>query len=240
MPSLSPGERRRIVRRMFVHLGVCAAEAIHIERLVARGEVTLSPEARAVLDAGLAGGKGVVIVSGHVGNWELLGQMVANAGYRVTSIGKPLYDPRLTRLVHKLRTAYGMQILWRGDAGLTKEMMRVFKENGILGLLIDQRTRVQGAFVPFFGRPAHTPTAPASLALRTGAPLLVGWSHRHGHRHLVHFESLPVEGDADREEDVVALTARLNACLEAAVREIPEQWVWLHDRWKGIDERHDA
>jgi KDO2-lipid IV(A) lauroyltransferase len=158
--------------------------------------------------------------------------VVAAAGLPITSIAKPLYDPRLTRFVHRLRTAYGHRILWRGDDGVPKELLRVFRQNGVLGLLIDQDTRVQGAFVPFFGRPAHTPTAAASLAIRHDAALLMVCGHRAGRRHQLQVERIPLPAGPDHDARVLALTRTLSAWLEAAIRRAPEQWVWLHDRWR--------
>ena len=240
MPELSPGARRALVRRMFLHLAESAIEAIHVERFVTGPHaIDLGEANRQVLATARACGKGVVAVGGHIGNWELVGQIIARAGFPVTSIAKPLYDPRLTRWVNAQRTAFGARILWRGDSGLPKEMLRVFKNNGVLGMLIDQDTRVQGAFVPFFGRPAHTPTAAASLTLRTGAALVIGWGYRRHGTHEIHFEPFPFTPSGDHDADVVRLTTALNARLEEAIRAEPSQWVWLHNRWKkqppGVD-----
>ncbi len=232
-PELGEAARLEIVRGMFRHLGRSAAEAMRLSRfLEGPRAVRLSPEQKALLDAAVAEDKGVVAVTGHIGNWELLAQVVARAGYPITSIAKPLYDPRLTRWVHEQRTAHGMKLVWRGDDSAGKDMLRVFRDKGVLALLIDQDTKVQGAFVPFFGKPAHTPTAAAALALRFGAPLLVAWDHRVDGRHVLHFERVPYADSGDRDADVVALTAELNLRLERAIRMQPEQWVWMHRRWK--------
>jgi Kdo2-lipid IVA lauroyltransferase/acyltransferase len=233
LPELSPTERRRLVRKMFMHFARAAAELLHMRRFLDGPHAArLAPEHRALLDAALAEGKGVMAVTGHIGNWELVAQVVANAGYPVTSIAKPLYDPRLTRLVHEFRTRFGMRVVWRGDAAASKDMLRVFKTNEVLGMLIDQDTKVQGAFVPFFGRPAHTPTAAAALALRFGAPVIMVWGHRRNGAHELHFERLTLPDSGDKEADTVTLTALMTARLEAAIREQPAQWVWLHRRWK--------
>jgi Kdo2-lipid IVA lauroyltransferase/acyltransferase len=233
IPELPLAERRRIIRAMFRHFARSAAELLHLGRFLNGSRaVELSPEHRAMLDAALAEGKGVMAVTGHIGNWELVAQRVASAGYPVTSIAKPLYDPRLTRLVHAFRTSFGMRVVWRGDAAASKDMLRVFKANEVLGMLIDQDTKVQGAFVPFFGRPAHTPTAAAALALRFSAPVLMVWGHRKGGRHVLHFERLQLPDSGDKEADTVTLTAQMTARLEHAIRQEPAQWVWLHRRWK--------
>lgn len=214
---------------MFVHLAHSAVDLIHLERFTTgKQAVLLSEEQRAVLDTTLALGKGAVAVSGHIGNWELLAQVLASGGYPISSIAKPLYDPRLTRWVHRVRSSRGQQVIWRGDGSASKEMIRAFRKGRALALLIDQDTKVQGSFVPFFGRPAYTPTAAASLALRLAVPIIVGWLHRTPEGYQAHIERLEPDGD----DDVDSLTAKLTLRLEHAIRLAPEQWVWLHARWQ--------
>jgi KDO2-lipid IV(A) lauroyltransferase len=116
-------------------------------------------------------------------------------------------------------------------------MIRCFKQGRVLGLLIDQDTRVQGVFVPFFGREAWTPRGAADLALRFKVPVLVGWTRRRGPApgdgHEVAIEEIPYEADpADREAEVLRLTAGCTARLEEAIRQNPAEWVWMHERWK--------
>lgn len=233
MPELSFVQRLCVVRRMFVHLAVLAVEVIHLDIFInGRHKVALGPANCALIDRALAKGNGVVAVAGHLGNWELFAQVIAAAGYPITSIASPLYDPRLTRLINKFRTAFGMHLLWRKDEGVFKEILKVFKDNGVLGLLIDQDTRVRGAFVPFFGRPAHTPTAAASLALKSGADIVVGRTWREKGQHRIELELLPKPQNLDQEAATLELTTRITSWLESAIREHPEQWVWLHNRWK--------
>ncbi len=233
MPKLSPRERRRIVRGMFLHLGECAAEALCLPRfIVGATAVRLAEAERRVFDEAVAEGKGVVVVCGHIGNWELFGQVTAHAGYDITAIAKPTYDPRLTRLVAMARTRFGLKIIWRGTERAAREMLAVFRRGGLLALLIDQDTKVQGDFAPFFGRQAYTATAPATLALRFDAPLVVAWSHRVAGGHALRVERVEYAPSGDRAADVLGLTALLNAKLEGAIRAHPEQWVWMHERWR--------
>ena len=233
LPELSAAEQRRLVRAMFVHLAQGALELGRLPALLqGKTSATLDASSRQALDDAFAQGRGVVGVTGHIGNWELLAQVIANAGYSVSTIAKPLYDPRLTRWVHELRSAHGLGVIWRGLAGSAKDMLRVFRDGGMLALLIDQDTQVEGTFVPFFGRPAFTPTAAASLALRFNAPIVVAWTHREGGRHAFHIEPMSYTPSGEQSRDVQELTARLTARLEQAVRRKPAQWVWLHRRWK--------
>lgn len=232
-PEWDAAEHHRLVRAMFVHLAQGALELGRLPALLQdTSSATLDDASRRALDAAFAQGRGVVGVTGHIGNWELLAQVIAHAGYPISTIAKPLYDPRLTRWVHDLRSAHGLGVIWRGVQGSAKDMLRVFREGGMLALLIDQDTRVDGTFVPFFGRPAFTPTAAASLALRFSAPIVVAWTHRDNGRHMFHIEMMPYTSTGDAQRDTQELTERLTARLEQAVRQQPAQWVWLHRRWK--------
>lgn len=232
-PDWSDTQRRRIAKRCFAHLAICGVEAAHVDRLAR--SIPMTEEQRALFDEVLAAGKGAVAVTGHIGNWELLAQVVA-AHYPLTTFAKPLYDPRLTRWVDRLRTRGGLSVIWRGDENATRKTLQVFRDQGILAALIDQSTNVQGVLVPFFGHPAHTPSAAARLALHNGTPVIVAWIHRRGARHELHFEPIEVSSTGDRDADVEVLTARLTACLERAIRQAPEQWVWMHERWKRSQE----
>lgn len=232
-PEKSKAERRGLIHRSFRHLACSANEAIHMDELLRdRNTCGLTAENGHVLDSLLARQKGLVAVTGHIGNWELLAQVVAAAGYAVGTVARPLYDPRLTRWVHRERTRNGLQLLWRGDAHVSKQMLRMFRRNEILAMLIDQDTKVQGVFSPFFGRPAHTPSAAALLALRMRAPVIVTWHHRTTEGHRFYFEEVDFVPSGNMDVDVQSLTDVLNQKLEQVIRRYPEQWVWFHRRWK--------
>lgn len=228
-------ERRiaRTARSMCVHLARSVFEFADLERSVEEClDSSRSREALDTLNEAMALGRGAIVVTGHIGNWELLAQSFSKAGYPTFCIAKPIYDPRFTRWIDQLRAIYGMRTLWRGDQGGYREIRRVFRNKGVLGILIDQDTRVAGDFVPFFGRPAFTPTAAATLHRRIGAPLLVGFHHRTPDGHVLTMKrfhaSVPTSHPAF---DRIA-TAELTWELESAIRRHPEQWVWVHRRWR--------
>jgi KDO2-lipid IV(A) lauroyltransferase len=234
-PEQSPEARRALARAAFEHLGCCAFEVACARRLDPELERWVEwPSAdRQVLEDALARGRGVLFVSGHVGNWELLARRVALAGFPCQTIAKETTDPRLTRLVERFREAGRLRSIWRGQDGAAKQMLRALKSGEILGMLIDQDTRVQSVFVPFFGHLASTPRAAADLALRTGAAVVMGFCQRQEDgRYRLALKELAVLATADREADAVALTARMTQEIEQAIRRAPEQWVWMHRRWK--------
>ncbi len=234
-PKKTAAERVALAKACFRHLGRAAGEMVCVRQLDARrAELVEWPaEDRARMDRALAKGKGVVFVTGHFGNWEVLARHVALEGYPAAVIGKETSDARTTALVERFRNDGKLRVIWRGAAGAAKDMLRTLRGNAILGLLIDQDTKVQSVWVPFFGRLAKTPRAAADLALRTGAVPMLGFATRVGpcrYRISMHDVALP-EGDG--EDAVVALTAALTAGIEAQIRSAPEQWVWLHRRWRS-------
>ncbi len=208
--------------------------------------VGLAPGAEQVFRGALARGRGLVYVAGHVGNWELMAQRVPRIGpFPAATIAKATIHPGLNVLIERTRAAGGVETLWREDPATARAMIRCFKQNKILGILIDQDTSVQGVFVPFFGRPAFTPRAAADLALRFRAPVVVGTCRRRGPRpgdgHEVTAVELPYDPDTtDREGEAIRLTAACTAVLEAAIRETPAEWVWMHERWKSTARDHLA
>lgn len=231
--DLSETEARSLTREMFEHLGHVGMEWIHKDRLLkAHPDLQLSLEHRKLFEEALAENNGLVAITGHIGNWELLAQMVSHAGFPITSVARPTYDPRLTRWIDAMRTNQGMKVLWRGGASSPRDILRIFRDNEILGLLIDQDTKVQSTFVPFFGRMAATPTAAAVLALRKQTPIIIGWLHRTPTGFRAHFERHEYNAPENSEAEVRKLTAELTERLEFAIRQYPSQWVWLHKRWK--------
>jgi KDO2-lipid IV(A) lauroyltransferase len=216
----------------FRHLGSAAFELACIDQIDAQfDEIVEWPAAdRAVLDAALKRGKGVVFVSAHFGNWELLARRVSHAGYPCHTIAKETTDPRTTQLIESFRASAKLHSIWRGRSGAAKDMLRVLKAGAILGMLIDQDTDVQSVWVPFFGHPAKTPRAAADLAIRTGAAVVLGFCERTGTARY----RLSMQEIADG-EDAQALTAELTRKIEAKIRAAPEQWVWMHQRWKSAE-----
>lgn len=236
--GLTTSQRRAITRGMFTHLGRMAGEALRAPRIMAEHQryIDFTAGSRERYQAAVARGKGIILVSGHIGNWELLGAALAPLGEPLRGVAKPTYDPRLTRLAHRLRTAAGFDLLWRGDRPLKDELYDILGRGQTLLLLIDQDMKVPGVFVDFFGTPAHTPRAPASMALKTGAALLVCHLARNGSRHMLDLQEIP----APPGTEVIPLMQQLSDYLEHAIRAHPSQWVWLHRRWKTRPPRQEA
>lgn len=222
---------RCTARSSFIHLGKSLLEAVAIRPGRFRREVSIQGIEN--LQAALAQGRGVVYVTGHIGNWELMAGAVARS-FPLSVVAAPLKPDAMNDMIVSLRAGLGARTIIRSRPGAAKELIRVFRENRILGILIDQDTDVEGVFVDFFGRPAWTPAAAAQMAIRFKAPVIYGHIRRgQDGRHTVIIEG-PIEltQSGNEERDSKALTAKLTNQIERTIREAPEQWVWMHRRWR--------
>jgi Kdo2-lipid IVA lauroyltransferase/acyltransferase len=238
-PELPAAERDLLGRRALRHLTWLAAEMLAVRSYDAALEryVSFAPGAEARLRALMAPGRGLVMVSGHVGHWELLARRLVRGGVSCASVARSGTSPVLHALLSRFRAEGGFDVLLRDDPGTARAIIRCLRQGRLLGLLIDQDTDVQGVFVPFFGRASWTPRAAGDLALRFKAPVAVIWSRRRGPAagdgHELQVVAVPyLEDPPDREAESVRITAACTAHLEAAIRARPEEWVWMHERWR--------
>ena len=190
-------------------------------------------EGREELAEAFAEGRGVVMVTGHFSNWELAGAVMTAHGYPVDGVMQKLKNPWLNRYITTSRERLGIRLVDRG--GAWNSLLEYLREGRIVAFVADQDAGRSGVFVPFFGRPASTHRAPALLALRGGAPLIVGGIRRVGPRRYVSWAKRLEPGGAGGEtpaERVESLTRRWVAELERQIRLSPEQYFWHHRRWK--------
>jgi KDO2-lipid IV(A) lauroyltransferase len=222
-----------LVRGVFAHLGIGAVELARTLRSLDRApRVELPAASRRALDQALATGRGVLFATGHIGNWELMAIELARLGYPIATVAKESYDPRFTALIDRFRARAGITAINRGRPGASTAMLRALKQGGVLGMLIDQDTRVPSVFVPFFGREASTPVGAAKVALHSKAAVVVGSIRRRSDgSHVIRIEPCALPADE------TAATAKLSRALEQRIRQRPSQWVWIHDRWKTRPEQ---
>lgn len=229
-PEKSEAERRRLARDCWRHLGISVFELLHIRgRPPAEASSHVEVAGFAAVEAARAAGQAVVILTGHCGNWELISTANASHGLGVAAIARELDEAALHDFAVGLRRHLGSETIARGSATATRQLLRVLRSKGSLVLLIDQDIKeAESVFVPFFGRLAWTPTAATDLALRLGAAVVPTFAERRPDgSHLLTFHpalELPA--------DVPAATALCTAAIERQIRRHPEQWVWMHRRWR--------
>jgi KDO2-lipid IV(A) lauroyltransferase len=173
-------------------------------------------------------GRPLLFLTAHCGNWELIATVVHHGGIFPAAVARPLDNPDLQKLVVDLRAHFGTTTIARGTRGAARQLLEVLRSGGALAMLIDQDTKVDGVWVPFFGRPAFTPVGAAEIALRQKARVIPSFIERRADgSHLVRF--LPaLDLPADKRDATALMTAK----VEEQVRRHPEQWVWWHKRWR--------
>lgn len=233
-PELPPSGIDALAVRTFEHFGGVAAELLHAagrepREVLARLE-TVGAE---IAHAASATGRGVFFLTAHLGNWEWAALGTGALGIPIRVIVRPLDNPRLDALLTRLRTSTGNSVIDRRDAA--REMLRALKRGGAIGILTDQHAHPPDAVtVPFFGRPAATSSALAKLADRTEALIVPTTAIRiaPARWRLTYEAALDVRSLSGEERGIEKLTARLNGILEQMIRRNPEQWLWLHNRWR--------
>ena len=178
-------------------------------------------------------GRGGVVVTGHLGSWEMGGAALAVRGIPVDAVALVQANPLFDRDLVEARNRLGMEVIRRGDAA--RAALRSLRAGRVPALVADQNARTAPLFVPFFGVPAATFRGPALFALRSGAPLFLGLcvrTSRHPHRYRVELREVSVEPSGELDDDVRGLTEAWVAALEAGIRSAPEQYFWQHKRWK--------
>ena len=232
-PRKSAAECRAIARATFVHFGRLLVSVLRFgglsrEQMSARVEY----EGLERVKAALAGGKGVLIFTGHFGYWELQGLAHALVMPPISVLARPLDNPRLHELLERIRCATGNQVIYK--QGALRRVLRALEQNEGVAILADQHVQSTDAvMVDFFNRPAATAPVLATLALRTGAPLIPAFAlPLPGGRYRMIYEH-PVEMPSTTSENPVReLTQRCTDVLEMYVRRHPDLWLWMHRRWR--------
>jgi len=235
-PEKPDAERQRILLKAYRQWGWHVAEFARFPRhnMVSIEEVIVYDGLENYREAAQRG-KGVLYLTAHMGAWELSSFSHSLHGYPLSYVNRPLDNARVDALVNRYRSLGGNRPIDRRNAA--RAIFEVLRQGGAVGILMDQNTlRDDGnVFVDFFGLPASTTAGLARIALRTGAavvPVFVLWDDQHGRYRLRFDPALPLVRTGDDERDVVESTARFTRVIEDYVRRYPEQWFWIHRRWK--------
>lgn len=228
----SVSEIRQMAKAVFRHFGQMATEFIKLPTLNKETvDRLITVEGEENLRESVAMGKGTLIITGHFGNWEMMGRWFSTHDYLLNVVARDARARSATKFLEETRTGSGAKVLYRGSSA--RAILQCIKKNELVAILPDQNAA--DVFVPFFGFPTGTVDGPAVIHLRTQAPLVFSWCIREpDNRFRIVFEPpVIVPNTGDRTADIETVMALINARLEARIRQNPTQWLWLHNRWKA-------
>lgn len=234
-PEKTDAERHAIARRLMRHIGWMGAEFARFPRYTPESiRRIITIEGMENYLAAKARGKGLIYLTGHMGAWELAPFAQALNGHPLHFLVRPVENPRVNALVDRYRSRAGNRTINKNES--VRDMLRVLRENGDVGVLMDVNSTLgEGVFVPFFGLPACTSSGVARIALRTDCAVLPGyvyWKEEEQRYHLQLDPAIELLRTGDTEADAAANTARFVQVFEQYARRFPDQWLWVHKRWK--------
>ena len=232
-PEKTDGEREKIAKGVFANLFKSWIELLSIYKLNRKNlDRWITVEGLEKTERALSKGKGFMMLAGHFGNWELIGIFFSLMGYPSNIIARRIYFDKYNSFITKVRASKKVNVIYRDES--PRKILRALKNNEALGIVADQDIdSIDGVFVDFFGKPAYTSTAPVALAMASGAELIPGFLIREGNRHrLVVEDPIEIEEKPTKEETVRFNTQKWSRIAESYIRKYPEQWVWIHNRWK--------
>ncbi len=238
--SLTAAQCERVIKNLYMNFGKNLAEVFRIRKHYSRKIKSLiDVEGLEHFDAVYNRGKGMVAVTGHIGNFELLAVYFAERGYKVSVIGREMYDKRLDKLLIDNRESMGIVNISTTDS--PRRIMRILRDGYALGVLMDTDSmRVRSEFVPAFGKLSYTPVGHSILGLKAGAGFVPAACVRVGDRYKVIVKpEVTIESSGDFDKDVYNITAKCTKALEEIIDEYRDQWIWIHNRWltRPVDER---
>ena len=238
-PEKSLQERKLILKGTFENLGRVLAETSQFMKMTPADvekifDLDLDDKSRELYRRNKEEKRGVLIVTGHLGNWEMLVFGFAAIHEPISYLARPLDNPLIEDLTLRIRTRFGNRPINKTNSAMLA--VKILREGGILGILSDVNAHPkEGVFVPFFGLPACTTSGPALMAIRSGAliyPAFCIWDSEKKKYRFVRGSVVEVSQTGDRKKDVIETIAAYTAEIEKIIRAYPDQWLWIHKRWK--------
>ena len=229
--TLSERDRQRLIKRVFQSFGRALMEFLKAPSMSpAQIKQIVRADSYTRVEAVLARGKGMILLAAHFGNWELLARRAALEGYEFAVVARQSHDPEFNKITDGIRENGGYVVLPRG--GSPRAILQRLRNNGIVAILPDQKS--EDVFVPFFGRLAGTVAGPAVLSLKTGAGIVPMFCPRQpdGTYRVEILPEIDTTPTGDADADIHRIMADITRVIEDMVRRYPDQWLWLHDRWR--------
>lgn len=238
--KLSVAEVERVARSCFLNLGLSVVETLRWRRIDQKEFLkNVSVEGMEHYREALKKGRGLVFIGAHFGSWELLGIAISRLFQKGYLVARKLDNPYIHHKIEEIRTSGGNRVINKNDAFW--EMIKLLKKGELVGVLMDQNVdRREGVFVPFFGRPACTNKGLAMIILKTKTPMVPIFMVRqpNGRHRIIVKPEIPLVQTGNLKNDVRQNTAHINLAIEEMVRAYPDQWLWMHRRWKTQVESH--
>lgn len=225
--ELSEAELKKIAESSYINIGMTFTEMLFFQRLLGQIRERMDMTETSLLARTFEKGRGVILISGHFGNWELNSAVIAKIGYPLTVVAKKQSNLLVDAYINRNRQTENLQLVSTGAPA--KQVIRALRNKQAVGLISDQDAGKNGIFVEFFGRKASTPRGGAELALKYGIPVLVMATVR---TTPGRYKFLVREVRIHSDDTVETLTRRYTAILETLIRDHPEQYFWMHRRWK--------
>lgn len=234
-PDMDSPEMARMIHDIFQRLGALMVEVLRMPLITPHNyRDWITYEGMEYVEAARAKGKGVILLSSHIGNWEVGSIALGLYGLPCYLVTRPMDNPHLEALANRWRTRPGISLIPKHGAAL--KLARILKEGSASGVMMDQnyRDRKNAVFVDFFGRPAATTPLAAQYHLRFGAALILGHClpEGRGKFKLTFHPEIEFMPTGNMSQDIQALTQKITACVEDDIRKNPHLWFWLHNRWK--------
>ena len=236
--GVDEAEAVRIAKASTVRFGPMLFEVLRFPVIKKHAADYVRIEGLEKLQQSLSDGQGAILATAHTDNWELFGGALAMAGIPLVGVAMKQKNSAADRFINEYRTMIGMHITYKTGV---REMFAMLQKGWVIGLIMDQDTnRHDGIVLDFFGKPTNTTPGAASMARFQGVPIFTSFMHRDkaGFHTLIVEGPFYVEKTADKREDINRTTQLINNAIEAHIRKYPEEWFWLHDRWKSIREEY--
>ncbi len=230
----------QIAQNVFINVTKTAMDLLYFPRLNRSKieKMVFNEAGTEKLDRALERGNGVIALTGHLGNWELLASYFRFLGYPGSLMGRRIYYDKFNEVLINLRKSGLVSTIYRDES--PRKVLASLKANHVIGISADQDIdSLEGVFVLFFGKPAWTPTGPAKLAITSGAAIVPAFMIHEGDQYRLYLED-PIWPDEnlDKEESTKQLTETWSRVVERYIRRFPDQWVWMHNRWKTKSDVH--